>query len=82
MVLWAGSFVGVAQFAFIFAGTFHYYCWDIMEPVCYLMTFANFTTGFAFYLKIEEELEMDNLSQILTNRFTLKACKNQGIDLI
>ena len=52
MILWAGSGVGLAQFAFIFWGTFHAFSWDIMEPVCYLMTFGNFTAGFLFYLKM------------------------------
>ena len=81
MVLWAGSLFGMAQFAFIFGGTFHVYSWDIMEPVCYLMTFANFTAGFAFYLKMEQDLELNSLQDILNRRFTLSACESQGIDM-
>ena len=80
-MLWAGSTFGMAQFAFIFYGTFHVYSWDIMEPICYLMTFSNFTAGFLFYLTVEKDLELENLSEILTKRFTLSACKSQGIDL-
>ena len=82
MILWAGSGVGFAQFAFIFWGTFHTYSWDIMEPICYLMTFGNFTAGFLFYLKMGEDLELANLNEILTKRFTDSACLRQGIDLI
>ena len=70
MLLWAGSGIGVAQFAFIFWGTFQVYSWDIMEPVCYLMTFGNFTAGFLFYLSMNQDLELANLSEILTKRFT------------
>ena len=50
MVLWLGSSVAVSQFIFIFVGTFHVSSWDIMEPICYLMTFGNFTFGYFFYL--------------------------------
>jgi len=60
-MLWLGSGVGVAQFFFIFYGTFHYLSWDIMEPICYLMTFGNFTAGFMFYLSVEQDLELGNL---------------------
>ena len=81
ILLWAGSGVFVAQFAFIFWGTFHAYSWDIMEPVCYLMTFGNFTAGFLFYLAMNQDLELANLNQILTKRFTESACMRQGIDL-
>ena len=69
-LLWAGSAVGFAQFAFIFYGTFHVYSWDIMEPICYLMTFGNFTAGFAFYLRMNQDLELSNLNEIMTKRFT------------
>ena len=74
-LLWAGSAVGFAQFAFIFYGTFHVYSWDIMEPICYLMTFGNFTAGFAFYLRMNQDLELSNLNEIMTKRFTDSACR-------
>ena len=50
--------IPIAQFMFIFLGTFEYSCWDIMEPMCYLMTLGNFTAGFAFYLKNHKDLEL------------------------
>ena len=65
-----GSVRALAQFSLIFFGTFHYLCWDVMEPVCYLMTFANFTGGFFFYIKMKDDLELTNLHDILTERFT------------
>ena len=68
-----GSVTAMAQFSLIFFGTFHYLCWDVMEPVCYLMTFANFTAGYIFYIRNLEEgrdLELTNLHDMLTERFT------------
>lgn len=62
-------------------GTFEYYSWDIMEPICYLMTFSNFTAGFYFYLTQKKDLELTNFHEILTQRYKEKACRNRGIDL-
>ena len=76
-----GSSIVLAQFYLIFAGTFHYLSWDIMEPICYLMTFGNFTTGFFFYLYMKKDLDLTNFHEILTHRFTRSACARQGIDL-
>jgi hypothetical protein len=47
----------VAQFWLIMAGTFHYYSWDIMEPVSYLMMYGNFNLSFLFYLGVKRDLE-------------------------
>jgi hypothetical protein len=77
----AGASVGIAQFGLIAFGTFEYYSWDIMEPVCYLMTFSNFSFGYLFYLSQKRELEMTNIYDILTRRFLEKACRRKGIDL-
>ena len=75
MVCWAGSSVVLAQFMVIFWGTFQVLSWDIMEPVCYLMTFGNFTGGFFFYTMMKKDLDLTNFHEILTERFTLSACK-------
>jgi hypothetical protein len=77
-----GASIGFAQFGLIAFGTFEYYSWDIMEPICYLMTFSNFTFGYLFYLGMKRELEMTNIYDILTRRFLLKACSRRGIDLV
>ena len=47
---WLGSSVVFAQLGFIAWGSFHMYSWDIIEPICYLMTFGNFTFSYFFYL--------------------------------
>lgn len=76
-----GASIGFAQFGLIAFGTFEYFSWDIMEPICYLMTFSNFTFGYLFYLGMKRELEMTNIYEILTRRFLEKACRRRGIDL-
>lgn len=78
----AGASVGFAQFGLISFGTFEYLSWDIMEPVCYLMMFSNFSFGYLFYLGAKREFEMDNIMEILTRRSLIKACKRRGIDLV
>ena len=74
VLLGFGSSIVIAQFALIFQGTFHYLSWDIMEPVCYLMQLGNFTFGFAFYLAMKKDLDLTNFHEILTLRFTERAC--------
>jgi len=76
-----GASIGFAQFGLIAFGTFEFYSWDIMEPICYLMTFSNFTFGYLFYLGMKRELEMTNIYDILTRRFLEKACRRAGIEL-
>jgi hypothetical protein len=78
-VLGSGVFIG--QFCFIAAGAFHYSSWDIIEPMCYLMTFGNFTTSYAFYIAMKRDMEFDNIYDILTQRFLRSACRRQGIDM-
>jgi hypothetical protein len=80
-VLFLGGSVAFAQLGTIFMGTFHYLCWDIMEPICYLMTFGNFTCGYFFYLWQKQDLELSNLHDILTYRMTKKAAMRKGINL-
>ena len=57
-LLTLGSVNAIGQFALIFYGTFHYLSWDIMEPVCYLMTFGNFTAGYFFYVYMKKDLDL------------------------
>ena len=81
MLIGAGSTITLAQFWLIFWGTFQVLSWDIMEPVCYLMTFGNFTGGFFFYCLMKKDLELTNFHDIMVHRFTEKACENKGINL-
>jgi len=52
-----------------------------MEPICYLMTFGNFTFSYFFYLGMKRDLELTNIHEILTYRFQQRAAKRLGIDL-
>ena len=81
MICYLGSSIVFSQFALIFMGTFHYLSWDIMEPICYLMTFGNFTAGFFFYTMCRKDLDLTNFNEILTHRLKERACLSQGIDL-
>ena len=78
-----GSSVVIGQFAFIVLGTFHYLSWDIMEPLCYLMMFGNFTASYAFYLqqRTEHDLDLGSIHYLLTERITRRRATADGIDL-
>ena len=39
----------VAELGIIGVGTFSILSWDIMEPISYLMSLANFSAGFGWY---------------------------------
>ena len=70
MITWLSSSIVVGQFVFIMTGTFHYLSWDIMEPISYLMMLGNFTAGFGFYMLNRKDLELQNITEILVNKFT------------
>ena len=72
----------VAQFWVIMYGTFEMYSWDIMEPVSYLMMYANFNLSFLFYLGVKRDLEAENIHTILQTRFAQRAARKAGIDLV
>jgi len=71
----------MVELAVIVAGTFEYYCWDIMEPVSYLMMYGNFLCGFSFYLVVKKDMDVDSLTEVLAARFRRRAAKKQGICL-
>ncbi len=39
-----------------------------MEPICYLMTFGNFTFSYFFYLALHQETEFQSVRELLTER--------------
>lgn len=67
-ICFLGSSIVIAQLAFIAAGSFHFSSWDIMEPICYLMTFGNFTSAYFFYLYKKKDLDLENFHEILSFR--------------
>ena len=60
-LLWAGSAVGFAQFAFIFYGTFHVYSWDIMEPITACVSLSDAIAGYMFWLWTGKPWDLDSL---------------------
>ena len=52
-----------------------------MEPISYLMMFSNFSFGYLFYIAAKKDLNLTNFYEILTYRFTERACRRAGIDL-
>ena len=76
-----GSSVLITELAIIVAGTFEYYCWDIMEPVSYLMMYGNFLAGFSFYLVNKVDLDVGSIKEVLTGYFKRRGARRQGIDL-
>jgi hypothetical protein len=79
LVLGSSFFMG--QWCFIMGGTFVFYSWDVMEPISYIMMFANFTGGFFFYTSLKKEMELSTLREILANRFARRMYKRRGLDI-
>ena len=80
-LVFLGYSVPIVQFCAIFYGTFEVLSWDIMEPICYLMQFANFNLAFAFYLIHHKDLECDTVHEILTKKSLAKRARAHGIDM-
>ena len=78
-----GSSIVISQFGFIVLGTFHFLSWDIMEPLCYLMMFGNFTASYAFFLAqdTKHDLELGSIHELLTERITKRKAIACGIDM-
>ena len=79
IMTWLASSIVIGQFSVITLGTFHFYSWDIMEPVSYLMMLGNFTAGFGFYLTCRQDLAIESVQEILIRRMTRIAAQRKGI---
>ena len=49
LLVYLGATTLVGQFCFIVGGTYFYFCWDVMEPMAYLMLTANLSFEY-FYM--------------------------------
>ncbi|CDW84477.1 UNKNOWN [Stylonychia lemnae] len=81
LLLFSGSSIFIAQCACIMSGTFIYYSWDIMEPISYLMMFANFTVGVFYYALFKKDLELGTLRESLAKRFSSRLYRRHGLDV-
>jgi len=61
MILYSGGIVLFSQFSFIMGGTYLYFCWDVMEPMAYLMMTSNLTVAFGYYWWNSSELDYQPL---------------------
>ena len=79
-ILTLGASVMIGQFAFIMAGTYIVFSWDVMEPIAYLMSMVNFTAAFMFFWKNREEMELTSLQEILMRRHAKKLYLKYAFD--
>jgi hypothetical protein len=56
IILYMGGTIMISQFSFIVGGTYLYFCWDVMEPMAYLMLTSNLALAFAYYWQTHSEL--------------------------
>lgn len=52
-----------------------------MEPLAYMMLFANFTFAFFFYTLVKRDLELSTMKDILNNRFLRRLYRKKGFDI-
>lgn len=82
LMLYLGGTTLIGQFAFIVSGTYLFYCWDVMEPMAYLMLTSNLTAGFTYYWWNHDELEFEPLQGRFKSRIANKIYKRSGFDYI
>ncbi|CAG9315603.1 unnamed protein product [Blepharisma stoltei] len=79
-VFWMGFGILSMQFAYIGAGTYVFYSWDIMEPQAYLITLANFITGVSIYAVKRQEFSMESMYDVIKNKRKNYLAKSYGLD--
>lgn len=80
LMLYMGGSVLLAQFSFIVGGTYFLYCWDVMEPMAYLMLTSNLTLGFGYYWWTNDELDFQPLQGKFKSRIALAIYRNHKFD--
>lgn len=71
LILYLGGTIMISQFSFIMGGTYLFFCWDVMEPMAYLMLTSNLATAFGYYWWSHTELDFEPLQ----GRFKSKIAK-------
>jgi len=80
-LLFLGSSVLISEFALITCGTYMFFSWDVMEPISYMVLYANFWAGFFFYALRKRSLELESVQDILTQVFSRRAYRKKGFDI-
>ena len=78
--LYLGGSVLVGQFCFIVGGTYIFFCWDVMEPMAYLMLTSNLTIAFFYYWMRELDLGFESLQGRFKNAFVSRIYKRNKFD--
>lgn len=80
LLLYTGGTVMFAQFSFIMGGTYLYFCWDVMEPMAYLMLTSNLTVAFGYYWLNKTELDYQPLQDRFKSRIALRFYRRNQFD--
>jgi hypothetical protein len=81
VLLYMGASIMVSQFAFITGGTYLVFSWDVMEPLAYLMSMTNMTVAFSYFLLKKQDMDLVNLRQSLTEKYSKKLYKKRNFDI-
>jgi len=80
-ILYLGGSVLMGQFWFIMSGTYFYFCWDVMEPMAYLMLTSNLTVGFGYYWWTRSEFDFEPLQGKFKSRIARKIYIKNKFDI-
>ena len=79
-MLTLGLFGLCGQWSFVGAGTFYYWCWDVMEPIAYIMSLGNIAIGTGFYCYANQEFEIGSIHDSLVERKKKRLYMKAGLD--
>jgi hypothetical protein len=76
-----GIFLILGNVVFIWAGTYIYYSWDIIEPIAYFIaSLAGIILATRFF-KVKRPFSLQNYKEYMLKKYMVKAAKKVGVDL-
>lgn len=79
-ILYLGGTILIGQFSFIMGGTYLYFCWDVMEPMAYLMLTSNLAAAFTYFWWSHSELEFQPLQGRFKNAIARGIYRRNNFD--
>ena len=70
----------LGQFSIIAAGTYMYACWDVMEPIAYVMLLGNIILGYSMYVYSGTNFELKDIWSDLQERKKNQLFQKLGLD--
>ena len=58
----------LGQWMFVATGTFYYWCWDVMEPIAYIMGLTNIAIGTGYYTFANTEFQIASIHDSIVER--------------